>query len=93
MGHDVTVLTLRTEDDHPHVEERDGYTVARYQTTVSALGNEMSLDVASYLRSADDFDAIHAHSHLYSSTNLAALKQVFSETFVITIHVTNTIVI
>lgn len=75
MGHDVTVLTIRRNPESPHVEERDGYTVVRYDPAVSVLGNEISPGLAQYLASADDFDVIHAHSHLYFSTNLAALKR------------------
>ena len=75
MGHEVTVLTLDPNGDKLYTEERDGYTVIRYPATVSALGNDISAGLASYLRKADDFDVIHAHSHLYFSTNLAALKR------------------
>jgi len=75
MGHDVTVLTVRTDPDLPHVEERDGYTVVRYDPTVSLLGNDISAGIAQFLADADDYDVIHAHSHLYFSTNLAALKR------------------
>lgn len=76
MGHDVTVLTLETNHGQPHIEERDRYTILRYPVTASAFGNDISVGVASYLKDADDFDVIHAHSHLYFSTNLAALKRV-----------------
>lgn len=77
MGHDVTVLTVAAEPDLPHVEERDGYTVVRYPSTVSLLGNDISTGVARHLRAVDGsaFDVVHAHSHLYFSTNLAALKR------------------
>jgi glycosyltransferase involved in cell wall biosynthesis len=43
------------------------------------LGNDFSAGVAQFLRTADKFDVIHAHSHLYASTNLAAVKRQFSE--------------
>jgi len=75
MGHDVTVLTVRHDPGLPHVEEREGYTVVRYDPMGSPLGNDISPGVAQYLRTADAFDVIHAHSHLYFSTNLAALKR------------------
>ena len=74
MGHDVTVLTVRRDSDRPHVERRDGYTVVRYDPTVTLLGNDVSAGVAQYLAAADP-DVVHAHSHLYFSTNLAALKR------------------
>ncbi len=75
MGHDVTVLTVRQDESLPHVEERDGYTVVRYDPTVNLLGNDISPGLAQYLQAAEDFDVMHAHSHLYFSTNLAALKR------------------
>jgi glycosyltransferase involved in cell wall biosynthesis len=80
MGHDVTVLTIRRDPSLSHVEERDGYTVVRYDAPLELLGNDISPSVAQYLSNADDFDVIHAHSHLYFSTNLAALKRWIGET-------------
>lgn len=75
MGHDVTVLTVRHDPELPHIEERDGYTVIRYEPTVQLLGNDISAGLAQYLRHAENFDVMHAHSHIYFSTNLAALKR------------------
>lgn len=80
MGHDVTVLTLSEDFSLPRREERDGYTVIRKSPTVELLGNEISLAVGQYLREASNFDVIHAHSHLYFSTNLAALKRRLGDT-------------
>ncbi len=75
MGHDVTVLTVRHDESLPHVEERDGYTVVRYDPATTLLGNDISPGLAQYLQSAEEFDVMHAHSHLYFATNLAALKR------------------
>jgi glycosyltransferase involved in cell wall biosynthesis len=75
MGHDVTVLTVTGDESLPRREEQDGYTVVRRSPTVELLSNAISLGVARFLREADDFDVIHAHSHLYFSTNLAAMKR------------------
>ncbi|WP_254822889.1 glycosyltransferase family 4 protein [Haloglomus halophilum] len=73
MGHDVTVLTVGGGGGE---EERDGYRVVRRPATVSALGNDISVGVARYLhRYADEYDVLHAHSHLYFSTNLAAVAR------------------
>ncbi len=80
MGHDVTLLTVRFDKSFPHVEERDGYTVFRYNPVISPMGNDISPGLAQYLASADDFDVIHAHSHLYFATNLAALKRRLGDT-------------
>lgn len=79
MGHDVTVLTVDDDPRKPRIEERDGYTVVRYEPSISALGNEISLGVARHLKHARAFDVMHAHSHLYFSTNLAALKRQFGD--------------
>jgi len=75
LGHDVTVVTVRTDPELPHLEERAGYTLVRYDPVVSPLGNDIAPGIAQYLSAAEDFDVIHAHSHLYASTNLAALKR------------------
>lgn len=79
-GHDVTVLTVATDDGQPRREERDGYTVVRCEPTTELLGNTISAGVARFLWRADEFDVIHAHSHLYFSTNLAALAHHVTET-------------
>jgi glycosyltransferase involved in cell wall biosynthesis len=73
MGHDVTVVTVSDDERLARREERDGYTVVRCRPTVELLGNRISVEVARAVRRADDYDVVHAHSHLYFSTNLAAL--------------------
>ncbi len=72
MGHEVTVLTVRDDPTLPHVESREGYTVVRFDDWCRPLGNALSPGIGTYLLSAHEFDVIHAHSHLYFSTNLAA---------------------
>jgi len=44
------------------------------------LGNDLSAGVANFLRTADNYDVVHAHSHLYASTNLAAVKRGIGDT-------------
>lgn len=78
-GHNVTVLTVDDDSGKPRVEERDGYTVVRYRPDVNVLGNGISQGVARHLKAAKGFDVMHAHSHLYFSTNLAALKRRLSD--------------
>ncbi|MDB2239109.1 glycosyltransferase [Halorubrum ezzemoulense] len=77
MGHDVTVLTTREDESLPRIEETYGYTILRVSPGVTLLGNDVSPAVARYLWHADsdDFDVMHAHSHCYFVTNLAALKR------------------
>lgn len=79
MGHDVTVLTVTDDEDLPNREVRSGYTIIRKSSTVDIFGNAISIGVGDFLRTAVDYDVIHAHSHLYFSTNLAALKRLFSD--------------
>ena len=79
MGHDVTVLTVRNDPGLPRREERDGYTVHRFDSQCSPLGNDLSFGLAKFLHRTDNFDVIHAHSHLYFATNIAALKRQLSE--------------
>lgn len=80
MGHDVTVPTVSDDEGKPRREERDGYTVVRRRPTIELLGNSVSMGVARFLRTADEYDVLHAHSHLYFSTNLAAVKRLLGET-------------
>ncbi|KAB7519436.1 glycosyltransferase family 4 protein [Halosegnis rubeus] len=80
MGHDVTVLTVSDDDSLPRREERNGYTLIRKSPTIELLENEMSFGVGQYLRIASDFDVIHAHSHLYFSTNLTAIQRRLGDT-------------
>jgi len=75
LGHDVTVLTVRRDETLPRVEHRDGYTVIRADSLAALLGNDISPGIARYLRRARAFDVVHAHSHLYLATNLAALNR------------------
>jgi glycogen(starch) synthase len=74
MGHDVTVLTIRSDPDQSHLSHRDGYTVVRFDPVGRPLGNAISPGLVRYLRAElRRFDVVHAHSHLYFSTNVAAL--------------------
>ncbi|MFU1780585.1 glycosyltransferase family 4 protein [Haloarcula japonica] len=86
MGHDVTVLTVSGDESLPRREERDGYSVVRRRPTVEVLGNQISAGVSRFLRNAGDFDVIHAHSHLYFSTNLAAVHHIDGVPLAITNH-------
>jgi glycosyltransferase involved in cell wall biosynthesis len=77
MGHDVTVLTTRSDPSLPQIEETHGYRVLRVSPGVTLFGNDVSPAVARYLWGigGDDFEVMHAHSHCYFVTNLAAFKR------------------
>lgn len=77
MGHDVTVLTV---GDGPPREHRDGYTVVRKPALAEPLGNAISPHATWVLNAASRFDVVHAHSHLYALTNVAALGRRLDET-------------
>ncbi|MFC7076779.1 glycosyltransferase family 4 protein [Haloarcula halophila] len=73
LGHNVTVLTVTQGDAEPHIERRDGYDVVRFPSVTEPVGNSISPGVMQFLQQrANRFDIVHAHSHLYFSTNLAA---------------------
>ena len=74
QGHDVTVLTSdHGNRDRPTVETRDGYTVVRNRQLARPFGNSIVPGTVRSLRKRlADADVVHAHSHLYFSTNIAA---------------------
>ena len=78
MGHDVTVVTLSDDPDRPREETRDGYRVVRRRPRAELIGNQFAPGVWRDLRDGD-YDLVHAHSHLYVSTNLAALWRVLDD--------------
>ncbi len=75
MGHDVTVLTSDNGDRSlPAEEHRDGYRLLRHRELARPLDNSIVPGVASTLHElVADYDILHIHSHLYFSSNLAAL--------------------
>lgn len=77
MGHDVTVLTV---GDGPQREKRDGYTVVRCPSQLSLLGNDIAPGIWRHLKKTNLYDVVHAHSHLYFATNLAALYRRLDKT-------------
>jgi len=87
MGHDVTVFTKKI-DDEPNFEERHGYKIQRFEPNAEIFGNSITLNMVNDLHyKFDDYDVIHAHSHLFFPTNLSALLNRFKDTpLVITNH-------
>lgn len=77
MGHDVTVVTV---GEGPTIEERNSYTVIRCPSWGSLLGNDIAPGVGRHLLTIDAYDVVHAHSHLYFATNLAAVAGRLGET-------------
>ncbi len=88
-GHSVTVLTSdHGESSRPRIETVDGYTVIRHRELVRPFGNSITPEIVSSLRArVSEADVVHAHSHLYFTSNIAAaLKQVSETPLVITNH-------
>ncbi len=87
LGHDVTVYTSGA-DGRPMREFKDGYKIIRFKSIMKLMGNTfMPGMLFKLMRAKNDFDIIHAHSHLYLSTNLCALvKRLGSPPLVITVH-------
>lgn len=88
-GHDVTVLTSDHGDrSAPRTETRDGYTLRRLREVVRPVENSITPGIFPALRErVPTADVVHAHSHLYFTTNASALSARFSETpLVLTNH-------
>ena len=85
--HEVTVYTSNT-DGRPIQESKDGYKIIRFKPILKIGGNSfMPMLFFKLFRTKNDFDIIHAHSHLFFSTNLCALvRRLGSSPLVITNH-------
>ncbi len=82
LGHDVTVLTSDHGDrDRPVYEEKDGYKIIRHREYAAPLDNSIIPGLFRTLKSkVHRYDVIHAHSHLFFSTNIVALFSQFNGT-------------
>ena len=87
LGNDVTVYTSNT-DGRSMKEFKDGYNIIRFKPILKMGGNSfMPMLFFKLFRTKNDFDIIHAHSHLFFSTNLCALvRRLGSSPLVITNH-------
>ncbi|HOT93734.1 MAG TPA: glycosyltransferase family 4 protein [Methanoregulaceae archaeon] len=87
LGHDVTVLTANP-DHLPEEEFIDGYRVIRFNHSIRMVGNTISPTLFFQLMEMrNEYDVIHAHSHLFFPTNVCALvKKYGSSPLVITNH-------
>ncbi len=86
LGHEVTILTTSMAEKVPG--NQDGFRVACFKNSMKLLGNTISLELLFKLfRVRKSYDIIHAHSHLYFSTNICALvRRIGSSPLVITNH-------
>jgi len=89
LGHEVTMLTSDHGDEtRPREERRDGYTLRRDHEWGRPFGNTITPGLVRTLFDLkDEYDVVHAHSHLYFSSNtVAALARTSDIRFVITNH-------
>lgn len=89
LGHDVTLLTSdHGNSDLARQEERDGYRLIRHREIADPVDNSIIPCLVRSLRNrSQGADVIHAHSHLFFSTNLTAIFSRFTDTpLVITNH-------
>jgi len=89
LGHNVTVLTSDNGDRSlPRTEERNGYSIRRCKEFVSPLDNTIAPEFVRALdEHAPEYDIVHAHSHLFFVSNVAALlNRVRDYPFVVTNH-------
>lgn len=87
MGHNVVVYTTKTNSES-EVERLDGFQVIRFKPLIKIFGNSITISMFNKLtQNKNRFDIIHAHSHLFFSTNLCALiRKVGMSPLVITNH-------
>ena len=88
-GHEVTVLTSDHGDrSRPRNEIQDGYEIRRCREVFNPLDNSIFPGLIQSLnRMAPNYDVVHAHSHLFFSTNVAAAFRQLNDTpLVVTNH-------
>jgi glycosyltransferase involved in cell wall biosynthesis len=87
LGHNVSVYTTNV-DSSPVKETIHGYSVTRFFPYLKPMGNAILINMFPNLfRNRKSHDIIHAHSHLYFSTNLCAfVRKLGSSPLVITNH-------
>ncbi|SDF23899.1 Glycosyltransferase involved in cell wall bisynthesis [Methanolobus vulcani] len=85
LGHEVLVCTT---DISKNETMRTNYSIKKYPVLAKILGNSiMPAMFFDLYKNRHEYDVIHAHSHLYFSTNLCVLLRLFgSSPFVITSH-------
>lgn len=74
-GHDVTVLASdQGEWSRSRREQRDGYTILFHREVGSPFNNSIVPGMArTLLEMIPEYDIVHAHSHLFFSSNLSAV--------------------
>jgi glycosyltransferase involved in cell wall biosynthesis len=86
QGHDVTVITLTKNDGKNNLNSI--YKLIKIKNFFTIFGNSFSLSfVSKFYKIHANFDIIHAHSHLFFTTNVCAAIRRFNATpLIITNH-------
>lgn len=79
MGHDVTTVTVSKQVESRQTERRDGYRLVKFPPTITVLGNDISYGSGRFILLERQSDVVHAHSHVYPSTNIAALRRLVDD--------------
>jgi glycosyltransferase involved in cell wall biosynthesis len=87
LGHDVTVY-ISSESAEPEYQTADGYCIRNFKPLVKIFGNSvMPAMLFDLIKEQSSYDVVHAHSHLFFSTNLsAAARQLGSTPLIVTNH-------
>ena len=86
LGHDVTVYI--NDDRNTPTDEVGIYKVIKFKPIIKIVGNSISPNMFYQLiKNKNNYDIIHAHSHLFFSTNLCSLIRKFGTSpLVVTDH-------
>ncbi|MBC2748652.1 MAG: glycosyltransferase family 4 protein [ANME-2 cluster archaeon] len=87
LGHNVIVYTSTEKSQYANNLILN-YDIHRFKPIIKLFGNSIMPNMfIDLIKKKNDFDIIHAHSHLYFSTNLCALvRKIGSSPLVITNH-------
>lgn len=79
MGHKVTVLTSNNGiSGLPREETREGYNIIRHRELMRLFDNSINPGVMISLKNLiGEYDILHIHSHLFFTSNIAALIGTF----------------
>lgn len=87
LGHDVTIYTASDNVESSYQADA-GYFVRNFKPLLKILGNSITPSMLfDLIQEQSNYDIVHAHSHLFFSTNLSAVaRQLGSTPLVITNH-------
>jgi glycosyltransferase involved in cell wall biosynthesis len=86
-GHVVSIFTIN-HNNSPPTENINGYSVRRFDRLLKLLGNSFSFQlVPALLNGYNQYDVVHAHSHLFFSTIVCSfIRLIRKKPLVVTSH-------